>query len=716
MRLHPIVTVYLIQAQQTKRSLKDFHRNNCSGIMSKGHSAAGFIAKKFISLGHIMPLLGSVAMLLSTHLAAQAQDRLIVRAWGNNSSGQIGDGNDKAQYLPISSHTPADMRAISAGWQHSLALKADGDVWAWGRNVWGELGTGTRELPLVGVRQASHTQNNKTESTVDVTCKGIERGQFAGSEPGDCTVPILVEGLDQVIAIAAGPDTSFAIRKDGTLWNWGVISRQPSEGGSYTFSAIPVQIKEVNHVIAVASGATHTLALSADGTVWAWGSNGWGELGNGTCTLAGQEKPMPVSGLSHITAIAAGYGHSAALSSDGKVWTWGYNAYGELGDGTHMNQPVPIAVKGLTCAQAISAGECHSLALIRSDAGDSPADNKVLNKTVHAEGARANGEVAYKTYYEVDSFHWSHLADQELRGNDVIPLYQDKYYELVKREQYALDIQRGLDYSVFGKPGAEGAHFPVDDPQRIGHSRRGGRKTLWPEEAQLLLSLLREYKPDVEALWQKTNRDPGELVEAQERLTALSRQPMALDTPIASLKMTNVPVEDVYKELVQNYHVPLSLIETNADTHVSIDVQAGTARDVLAQITTQAASYQLKTVHGRLILMPDEARFQMLLTEPTFTDVPRVEAKDRYCNYLSKNIAEFAGLTAPTFIMGDAHAPILTEPITLHGKTTVLERFMQLLGKDPRACFYIHRHTRLANGNISLFYINLAPSAVWMTR
>ena len=655
----------------------------------------------------------SVAAGASHSLALKADGT--VWAWGGNTFGQLGNGTATSRFASYSkAHNGPDGRpeptpvknltdvvAIAAGNVHSLALASDGRVWAWGRNVWGELGTGANKLTQARLKSIARSQK---------FMKSIGLKMSPDAEAGDVNCPIPVEGISQITAIAAGSDTSFAIGKDGTLWNWGVVSRKPSAGGSFTYSAIPVQIKEVTHAVAVAPGATHTLALASDGVVWAWGSNYWGELGDGT--LKERETPLPVPGLSHIVAIAAGNGHSVALDAEGRVWTWGYNANGELGIGKGGNRLSPTLVPNLTQAVAVSAGECYCLSLARSTTPSNPAPQPSRTKVVRAEGADAHGAVVYKTYYEVDPFHWSHRAIWELRGNNVIPLREDRYLNLIKRDQYALNIQRGLEYSVLGKTAPDGTHFPVDDPQSLGHVRRGGRSTLWPEEARLMLRLLREYRPDVETLWKQSNRDMGELAEAEQRLVTQSRETPALQTPVAHLKMTNAAVEEVYTELVQNYHLPLSLIEAPADTRVSIDVQAGTAQDVLDQLTAQAAAYQLKTLHGRLILMPAESRFATILTEPTFAGVTRVEATRLYCDYLSKNVQGFAGLSAPLFIAGDIHAPILTEPITLRGKTTVLERFVQLLGKTPRACFYIHRHLKYPAGDVSLFYINLAPRAV----
>ena len=96
----------------------------------------------------------------------------------------------------------------------------------------------------------------------------------------------------------------------------------------------------------IAAGGLHTVALKSDGTVWAWGYNGYGQLGDGTTT--NRLTPVQVSSLSGVTAIAAGVYHTLALKSDGTVWAWGYNGDGRLGDGTTTNRTTPVQVSSLS--------------------------------------------------------------------------------------------------------------------------------------------------------------------------------------------------------------------------------------------------------------------------------------------------------------------------------------------------------------------------------
>jgi alpha-tubulin suppressor-like RCC1 family protein len=109
-----------------------------------------------------------------------------------------------------------------------------------------------------------------------------------------------------------------------------------------------------SRTLTVSAGSDHSLALKADGTVWAWGYNYYGQLGDGT--TVSKSTPVQVSGLTGVTAIAAGGSHSLAVKGDGTVWTWGYNVYGQLGDGTNTQRETPVQVSGLTGATAIAAG------------------------------------------------------------------------------------------------------------------------------------------------------------------------------------------------------------------------------------------------------------------------------------------------------------------------------------------------------------------------
>jgi alpha-tubulin suppressor-like RCC1 family protein len=123
---------------------------------------------------------------------------------------------------------------------------------------------------------------------------------------------------------------------------------------------VPVQVSGLTGVVQVAAGFDSSLALRSDGTVWAWGFNQDGQLGDGTTTS--RLTPVQVVGLTKVTQIAAGRFHSLAVRSDGTTVAWGYNNHGQLGDGTTTNRTTPVAVSGLTKVTQIAGGVFHSVA------------------------------------------------------------------------------------------------------------------------------------------------------------------------------------------------------------------------------------------------------------------------------------------------------------------------------------------------------------------
>ncbi|MDD5075423.1 MAG: DUF4215 domain-containing protein, partial [Candidatus Peribacteraceae bacterium] len=180
-------------------------------------------------------------------------------------------------------------------------------------------------------------------------------------------------------AVSVGKDFSLALNNGGNVYAWGVNFAYQLGNGTTNISGQPVQVKGVGgqgnltNIAAISAGDHYSLALGNDGFVYAWGYNGYGQYGDGT--IADSTTPVRVKGvggqgyLANIVAISAGYGHSLAIDSSGNVYAWGLNEKGQLGTGTTTNSTTPVRVKGvggggnLTGIAAISAGYDHSLAL-----------------------------------------------------------------------------------------------------------------------------------------------------------------------------------------------------------------------------------------------------------------------------------------------------------------------------------------------------------------
>jgi len=252
-----------------------------------------------------------------------------VTAWGSNGGGQLGDGTTSNRTLPVPvAELTGAVQIASTGFD-TYALKTDGTVWAWGSNNYGQIGDGTSQPRLT---------------------------------------PVKVTGLPAVKAIYAGSNSAYALGTDGRLWAWGSNTFGELGDGTTTNRAQPIVIP-ISNVKNVAVGAYQdAYALKTDGTVWAWGANGAGQLGNGT--LVGgtfSANPAPVQGLGGVASIAAGSAGAYAVKLDGTVWSWGENSGGRLGDGTTTNRALPVQVAGLTQAVSVTAGGYGDVFSIRSD-------------------------------------------------------------------------------------------------------------------------------------------------------------------------------------------------------------------------------------------------------------------------------------------------------------------------------------------------------------
>lgn len=168
-------------------------------------------------------------------------------------------------------------------------------------------------------------------------------------------MPVRVVGLTDVVGIAAGQASAYAIKSDHTVWAWGTNDFGDLGDGTKVNRSTPVQVIGLHDIIAVAGGDNSDYALSAGGTVWAWGSNDGGQLGDGTVT--DRLAPVQVVGLTGVTAIAHGMGATGyALAGDGSVWAWGGGRYGQTGTGLLSNEWTPVGAVYVNRAVSIAAG------------------------------------------------------------------------------------------------------------------------------------------------------------------------------------------------------------------------------------------------------------------------------------------------------------------------------------------------------------------------
>jgi alpha-tubulin suppressor-like RCC1 family protein len=289
----------------------------------------------------------------------------LVWAWGRNSFGQLGTGNELDRSEPTVAAGITDAIQLASGERHGLALSSDGTVWAWGSNANGRLGVADLDnspfpVAVPGVSGAVAVAAGEDHSLA-LTSGGIVwawGNNDYGQTGGRWDTPQPVPGLDGVSAITAGECFSVALRQDGTLWVWGDEPHRCNPGTN----GPPAQVPDIGSVVAVAAGQNHVLALKADGTVWAWGSNSYSQLG--TDAPVAELLPVQVPGITDVAHIAAGGRHSLAVDSAGTTWAWGDNEQGQLGIGsTSSPKQSPQQVTGLAGVVDLAGGEEHSLAV-----------------------------------------------------------------------------------------------------------------------------------------------------------------------------------------------------------------------------------------------------------------------------------------------------------------------------------------------------------------
>ena len=323
----------------------------------------------------------------SQHSVALKEDGTVV-GWGRNHAGQVGDGSTTDRWSPVTITT--GVVAIAAGTQHTLAVKTDGTVVGWGSRLNGRLGNGQTTgnylspTAITGISNAVAVAAGNDfslvlkadGSVVGFGANGI--GQLADGSITERTSPVAAVGLSGITAIEAGASHGLAIQTDaagaGWLWAWGKNTAGQVADGSSLTRTTPVLVPITGGAYAVAGGDDTTAVLAGDGRIWTAGSNATGQLGLGTTAVTGVASPGVVSALVGIRHLAMGSAHVLAHDAIGRVWGFGDNANvpGSVGTGSRQGagvSPTTLVAPYRTSFGTVlrlAGGGTHSLAVSAS--------------------------------------------------------------------------------------------------------------------------------------------------------------------------------------------------------------------------------------------------------------------------------------------------------------------------------------------------------------
>ena len=279
--------------------------------------------------------------------------------WGLNTDGQLGDTTRTHRSSPVQTIAGGTTwKQVSSGFATTSAIKTDGTLWIWGHNSYGQIGDTTRTARSSPVQTIAGGTNWKQVSSdgssFNVAAVKTDGtlwlwGSNTSGQLGDTTrthrsSPIqTIAGGTTWIQVSLGAASVATIKTDGTLWTWGTNSTGILGDGTVTSRSSPVQTiagdttwKEVNN------GGTNNIAIKTDGTLWVWGWNDQGQLNDGTLIHRSSPVQTVAGGTNWKKAVIGNKRYVMALKTDGTLWTWGQNDFGQLGDDTKTKRSSPI--------------------------------------------------------------------------------------------------------------------------------------------------------------------------------------------------------------------------------------------------------------------------------------------------------------------------------------------------------------------------------------
>ncbi|MFD0695875.1 S-layer homology domain-containing protein [Paenibacillus sp. GCM10027628] len=405
----------------------------------------------------ISGLSGITAIAVGQSHALALKNDGTVWSWGENTFGQLGDGTTIDRNSPVQVADLTHVTSIAAGNFHSVAVKDDGTVWSWGDNTYGQLGDGTNTSQnkpvqvkgnLVSVKSiaagAYHTLAIDQDGVVWAWGDNYFGELGYGYDQNRLNTPIMATSSNwHITQIAAGFDFSMALKDDGTVLTWGLMTQDPSAMYSAAVTTVssqeqkyPVLVTGLDNVTQISAGTSHAVVLKKDGSVYAWGDNTSGQLGVGTAydgRTYNQAFPSHVNGLPEITQIGTGTNFTFAVGKDDSLWAWGNNGYSQLGDMTVNNQNIPVQTQVPAWLNPPSIKPGEGTIIIKSPrsnpiaAGDS-SSFFIKNNQVWGWGSNIFGQLG-------DGTNTSKIAPEQLSLDHVAAVSSgDKHTVAVKQD------------------------------------------------------------------------------------------------------------------------------------------------------------------------------------------------------------------------------------------------------------------------------------------
>ena len=352
--------------------------HNAHGQLGNGTTTNGTISTPTAVAG----LSGKSASLASSyqHTCARGINGSL-HCWGANGSGQLGDGTTTLQTSAVQVQSLAlDVAQVSTADKNTCATTTSGALWCWGANEYGQLGDGgnsgstgsvtPQQVPGIAgaVKVAAGRHTCAANAAGDLWCWGHnDEGQLGDCDKANQSDPVCLSS-GTTVDVCVGYRHSCSLNANGTVQCWGYNTLGQLGDGTSTSRETPALVVNLfANATSIGCGYDHTCALLDNGTVWCWGSNGYGQVGKGQATTR-EKTPVQVVGIPRAHDVIVGRDYNCAELEDRSLWCWGWNEYGQLGNGTADYEPAPVRMLNYSCGD----GVCDTAG--QEDALNCPAD------------------------------------------------------------------------------------------------------------------------------------------------------------------------------------------------------------------------------------------------------------------------------------------------------------------------------------------------------